>query len=217
MLHLFAGEDTQGKRASYDRFMISLPEGTEIFHIEGKNFDRAQVESFYSGAGLFFKRCAVVLEDILERKEEAEFLFANLEKMSSSENIFIFLERKMSKPVLDEFKRSGAELNVFELEKKKENGAKFNGFVLANSLGERNKLSLWLNFCRAREAGMELDPLAGILFWKVKDMLLRRSFGKFSEKELKELAGKISALLPKARKEGRDPEAAFEEFLLEAF
>jgi hypothetical protein len=221
MIYIFSGDDADKKRIAYDKFMISLPEGVEMFFIGGKNLDRTQMESFYSGSGLFFKQCAVVLENILERKEEHDFIMDNLEKISLSGNIFVFLEGKQGKPVLDAFKKAGAEVNVFELEKPKdrfsgEQNGKFNGFLLANALGERNKLLLWINFCRAMEAGMELEPLVGILFWKTKDMLLKRNFSKFSETELKALASRISLLLPEARSKGLDAETAFEEFLLEA-
>ena len=227
MIHIFSGNDTDKKRVAYDKFMIALPEHTEIFFIGGSDFDREQVESFYSGAGLFFKKCAVVFNDIFEKSEAADFLLKNLDKLASSDSTFVFLEGKLAKTTSDAFKNAGAKMNIFEIEKVKGrygtggdngsgNGEKFNGFILANALGERNKLLLWINFCRAMEEGMELEPLVGILFWKAKDMLLKRNFSKFSEEELKELAGRISTLLPEARSKGMDAEAAFEEFLLEA-
>jgi len=46
---------------------------------------------------------------------------------------------------------------------------------------------------------------------------LKKNFGKFSEAELQNFAGKLSYLLPEARKDGRDAEAAFEQYLLEVF
>ena len=48
-------------------------------------------------------------------------------------------------------------------------------------------------------------------------MLIRRNLGKFSEAELKNSAMHLSYLLPEARREGRDAEAAFEQFLLTSF
>jgi len=54
-------------------------------------------------------------------------------------------------------------------------------------------------------------------FWKIKNMLLRKNFSKYSEVQLKNFASKISYLLPEARKKGQDAESAFEQFLLEAF
>ena len=51
---------------------------------------------------------------------------------------------------------------------------------------------------------------------EAKDMILKRNFGKFSEEELKNIAGRLSYLLPEARRAGRDAEAAFEQYILEA-
>jgi BMFP domain-containing protein YqiC len=48
-------------------------------------------------------------------------------------------------------------------------------------------------------------------------MILKKNFSKFPENELKDFASRLSYLLPEARKEGRDAESAFEQFLLEAF
>ena len=61
------------------------------------------------------------------------------------------------------------------------------------------------------------DFLTGVLFWKAKDMILKKNFGKFKEEEINNFANKLSYLLPEARKEGIDAESAFEKFLLEAF
>ena len=216
MIHLFAGNDTARKRSAYDRFMISLPEGTDISFVGVRSFSREELEGFISSAGLFSARNAVVLEDLFEREEDADYLLEKLPKMAFSPNVFIFLERKLGKPALDSFREAGAEMNIFEQEKKIEKNGKFNSFVLADALAARNKLLLWINFCQAMEAGVELEPIAGILFWKTKDMLLKKSFGKYSEEELKDLSGKISILLPEARGRGADPEIAFEKFLLEA-
>ncbi|HEU0086017.1 MAG TPA: hypothetical protein VFQ59_03645 [Candidatus Paceibacterota bacterium] len=214
MIHFLCGDDAVKKRAEYDKLIKSLPKGTEMFFIRSNEFDRVQAESLYRGAGLFFSRCAVVLDGVMEREEPSSFLTKNLKEIADSENIFIFLEGKHPKVTLDIFKKAGAKVSVFEVEKKKEN-AKFNSFALANAFGVRDRLSLWIGFRQAMEAGMELEPLAGILFWKVKDMLLKKQFGKYTEAELQHFAEKISYLLPESRRQGRDAESAFEQFLLE--
>ena len=214
MIFLFSGEAAAGKRLAYEKFMKTIPKAAEIFSIGKGDFNPLQIESFYSGPGLFFKTCAVVFSGILESAEAREFILSKLERMGESENYFIFLEGKLPKAVLDAFKKARAELNVFEKEEKGEE--RFNSFLLANALGRGDKLNLWIYFRQAIEAGGSLEELAGVLFWKAKDMLLKRNFGKFSEAELKNFAGKLSYLLPEARREGRDAEAALEQYLLEA-
>ena len=215
MIYLFAGDDVKTKHGAYEKFIKSLPKNTETFFIGKNDFNRAQAESFYSGSGLFFTKCAVFFENIFEKKETLDFILEKLELMGKSQNDFIFLEGKLNKPVLDAFRKVRAELDIFELPKEKKE--RFNSFLLADALADRNKLNLWIFFRQAMDQGVGKEELVGILFWKAKDMLLRRNFQKFSEEELKNFATKISYLLPEARKKGLDDESAFEQFLLEAF
>src|SRR5688572_6681933 len=119
MIYLFAGDDVKKKHAAYIKFMKSEPKGTETFLISRNEFNKSQIESFYSGSGLFFSRCAVVFSSILEREENRDFILEKLKLMTESENDFIFLESKLNKPVLDAFKKSKAVVEVFELTKLK--------------------------------------------------------------------------------------------------
>ena len=103
------------------------------------------------------------------------------------------------------------------IEPLKDTKPRFNTFALANAFGMKNKAGLWTGFRQAVGAGVALEEITGILFWKAKDMLLKKNFGKFEEAELKNFSAKLSYLLPQARQEGRDAEIALEEFLLKAF
>lgn len=214
MIYLFAGTDTSTKIKALDIFISDLRD-TEVYKISRSNFDPMQVESFYSGDDLFAKKSALIFLSLLEREEEREVILENLDKMNESHNFFVFVEGKLNKPIIDSFKKARAELNLFE--ETKIYKEKFNNFILANALGERNKLKLWTAFRQALSHGAELDALAGLLFWKIKDMLLKRHFTKFTESELHNLASKVSILLPEARARRQDDEAVFEKFLLEAF
>ena len=157
----------------------------------------------------------IIFSDILEREESGEFILEKLPFMADSKNAFIFLEGKLNKPVLDAFRKSRAEINVFEIPKERKE--RFNTFLFANDFGSRDKLNLWIHFRQALQAEVSLEEMTGVLFWKMKDIVVKKSFGKFSEAELKNFLSQISTLLPKSRGEGKDAEAALEQFLLEAF
>lgn len=215
MIYLFCGDDVKNKRSSYEKFLKSMPVGMETFFVGKNDFDPVQTESFYSGSGLFFSKCMIVFTNIFEKEETLNFVLEKSSLMGESENDFVFLEGKLNKPTLDAFKKARAEINVFESPKEKPD--KFNNFLLANELEARDKLNLWIYFRQAIENGVEMEPLIGVLFWKAKDMLLKKDFRKFSETELKNFAAKLSYLLPEARKEGKDAESVFEQFLLDAF
>ncbi len=215
MIYLFCGDDTKNKHRVYEKFIKSIPVGTETFFIGKNDFSPMEVESFYSGSGLFFNKCVVVFTNIFEKEETLSFVLEKLSLMGESENDFVFIEGKLNKPVLDAFKKARAELNVFELPKEKKE--KYDNFLLAYDFEKRDKLNLWIHYRQAIDVGVGMEELVGVLFWKAKDMLLKRNFGKFKEEELKNFTAKLSYLLPEARKEGKDAETVFEQFLLEAF
>lgn len=215
MIYLFSGDDAKNKLAAYEKFVKSIPKSTETFFVSRNDFDRVQTESFYSGAGLFFAKCAVIFSNIFDREETRDFVLEKLPLMQESKNDFIFLESKLNKPILDAFKKAGSEVNVFELPKEKKE--KFDNFLVANAFGQRNKLNTWIYFRQAMDRGVGMEELVGVLFWKVKDLLLKNNFSNFSSTELKNFASRISYLLPEARKQGLDAESVFEQFLLEAF
>ena len=215
MLYLFSGDDAKSKIINYEKFIKSLPKEAEIFSVNRNDFDQVQIESFYSGSSLFSAKSAVIFSGILEYEETREFILEKLEAMGKSGNIFVFLEGKLNKPILDAFRKARAELNVFELPKEKKE--KFDNFLVANAFANKDKLNTWIYFRQAVDVGVVMEELIGVLFWKIKDMLLKKNFSKFSEEQLKNYVSKISYLLPEARKKGLDAESAFEQFLLEAF
>lgn len=215
MIYLFSGDDSKNKILNYEKFIKAVPASTEKFFITRNNFDPFQIENFYSGASLFSALSAIILKDILEREETASFALSKLKEMGESGNSFVFLEGKLNKATLDAFKKARAEINVFELPKEKKE--KYDNFLVANAFANKDKLNTWICFRQAMDLGVGMEEIIGVLFWKIKDMLLRKNFNKFSEEQLKGFVSRISYLLPEARKKGIDAESALEQFLLEAF
>ena len=78
-------------------------------------------------------------------------------------------------------------------------------------------MNTWIYFRQAIDIGVSLEEIVGVLFWKTKDLLLRKNFSRFTEKQLKDFSTRLSYLLPEARKKGQEAEAVLEQFLLEAF
>jgi DNA polymerase III delta subunit len=214
MIYLFSGDDLKNKIKAYENFLASFPKDTEIFYFSKNDFNEEQIKSFYSGNGLFFNKCAVVFSNIFDLERAEEFILDKLSLLGDSKNNFIFLESKLNKPILDAFKKTRTELNIFELSKEKKE--KFNNFLLAEAFAHRDKLNLWIYFRQAVHLGISLEELIGVLIWKVKDMIIKKNFTKFKEEELKNFVTKLTYILPKSRNEGKDDEAYLEQFLLEA-
>ena len=215
MIHLFYGDDARKKYSSYEKFIKSISGKTEIFPISRNNFNQTEIESLYSGSSLFSTETAVVFSNILEYEENRSFILDKLKLIAESSNTFVFLEGKLNKPIIDAFKKNSAEMNVFELPREKKE--KFDNFLIANAFASGDKLNTWICFRQAMDVDVSLEEIVGVLFWKIKDMILKKNFGKFKEEQLKMFISKLSYLVPEARKEGRDAESALEQFLLEAF
>src|SRR3989338_5780529 len=140
MIYLFGGDDIKNKLISYEKFIKSISKDTEVFYINRNNFNRDQIESLYSGAGLFFTKCIVVFSNIFEYEETRDFTLDKLDLMGQSESTFVFLESKLNKPILEVFKKSRAELNIFELPKEKKE--RFDNFLVANAFSQKDKLNM---------------------------------------------------------------------------
>ena len=133
MIYLFCGDDAKNKHESYEKLIKSMPAGTETFFIGKNDFKEMETESFYSGAGLFFKKCAVIFTNIFEKEETLNFILNKLNIISESGNDFIFLEGKLNKEILDAFEKVKAKISILELPKEKKE--RFNSFMLANAFG----------------------------------------------------------------------------------
>ena len=218
MIYLYTGDDTKNKLLAYEKFIKSVPKGQECFLVSRNNFNPVQIESLYSGASLFSSLSIVIFQGIFEYEETRDFILNKLKLMGESVNSFVFLESKLNKAILDAFKKIESkrlQFNIFELPKEKKE--KFDNFLIANAFEKKDKLNMWIYFRQAMDKGVGMEEIIGVLFWKIKDMLLKKNFSKFSEGQLKNFASKISYLLPEARKVGLDAESAFEQFLLEIF
>ena len=75
--------------------------------------------------------------------------------IAEAANDFIFLESKLTKPILDAFLKVGGKMHSFELPKEKKE--KFNNFLLANAFGDKDKLNLWIYYRQAVDLGVGLE------------------------------------------------------------
>ncbi len=89
-----------------------------------------------------------------------------------------------------------------------------NIFAVVNVFKKGNKKDTWKAFARAKIEGVEGEAIAGILFWAVKNMILKKDFKIFSEKKLKKIAIRIPELVHEARENSQDIHNALEKWIL---
>ena len=109
MIYLFAGDDIPNRLSAYETFIKSVPSEAEIFKFNRNDFNPDQIGSFYSGARLFGKKSTVVFLNFCEYEETRIFILGKLSLMADSGNFFVFVEGKLTKDILDAFKKAREE------------------------------------------------------------------------------------------------------------
>lgn len=164
MLHLISG--ISQKRKEYIQAIASEGNLTPTHIYDNDITERDITELVSTQSGLFGDKELYVIHDLARNLE----LKSILPDFRESENIIIFSEESVTKPITATFEKNKAIIKDFGKEvKAKEKGLPV--FNLADELGKRDKKNLWLLF---QELVIEVSPeeIHGILFWQIKNMML---------------------------------------------
>ena len=239
MIYFFYGDNSEEKRKACDKLMESLSSAdTTLFSMNDIDFEPGEFEEHIWGSGLFSSQNVILLENVFGNKEIEDFLFKRLEDIKESNNVFIFLERDVSRKVRDRLKKVSEKAELFELAKLSPQRT-FNIFLLTDAFGGRDKKKAWIFYQKALDSGMASEEIANILFWQLKTILLVKgkssnpgvmqktglkpfvfkkalSFSNnFSKDELETLSSKFTSLYNESRRTSRDLAIDLERFILE--
>ncbi len=122
--------------------------------------------------------------------------FLNVAKeLHSSPHQFIFTEEKLLKKVVDKLQKVGADVVVYP---PKDTASKkveaFNIFSLTYAFAARDRKKLWILYREALSRGVVPEAIAGILHWKVRDLLVKGERSGFSKQELRSVSGELVSL-----------------------
>lgn len=141
MLYLVFGKDTYRSRKKLkelEDFFIKKNSRLGVYKVSADEFSSSDFEEFWRANNLFGNKNLVIGEGLFGDKVVADFLLKNLEKISSSENIFIFWEEELAESTLSSLKTAAEKIQKFEPLSRKD-------------------LERWLSE-KARERGFELAP-----------------------------------------------------------
>ena len=158
-----------GKSESRKNFIRELVTGLSLTpqHIYDNDVQSVEIENLVSvQTGLFGDKGLHVIHSLARTLDIKNLL----EGYAKSDNIFIFSEDTITKPITKVFEKYEATIQDFGKEEKK-NENKFNMFSLTDTLGTRDKKNLWLLFQEAIKNGSP-EEVHGILFWQVKNLAL---------------------------------------------
>ena len=205
MIYILVGGDTKNKSL----FIKELTKTRESFFLRGDEVNKDQILSYGYNVNLFNKSPVVVLENALSGA--MSFSVEELNGIKKSETIFVFSEDKLLKVVSDKYKKYG-EIKIFE-DKNIILKEKFNVFGITDSFAKRDKVGTWVLYNKSLEEGVEPEAIAGVLFWKIKSMILSSS-NVFTKNELKQQSSNIISLYHKAHKGEEEMTISLEQFIL---
>lgn len=214
MLYFLYGSDKDKARAKARELIAILRKkkpGAELFRLDSDNWSSGQFDEFVGGQGLFERKFIVFANQLFGNGEAKEIILQKLPAIRQSENIFIFLETKIEKSELLKITEVAERVQTFEAGNKEKES--FNIFSLANALRARDRKGLWVLYQKALRDDVAPEAISGILFWQVKDLLLKRS-NHFSPAELHVLAKKLITLYHDAHRGFVDFETGLERFAL---
>ncbi len=163
-------------------------------------------------SSLFGDTSFIVVDDFLSRKDII-LNIDDLKNIEKSKNIFIFSEDSMLATEEKKYKKY-AEIEHFD--KKEEKHDTGNGvFAICDAFARKDKIGAWVLYREAIEKGITPENISGILFWKIKSMILNNNKA-FSLDTLKKQSSQIVTLHHRAHRGELDFVVGLEQFILEA-
>lgn len=208
MIYILIGED----RKSKNTFIKELTLGRESFFVFNNNLDKNLIMNHANSISLFNDNPIIIIENIIN-EGIITFTTKELELLKKSETIFIFKEDKMLVANQKKYEKYG-ELKIFE-DKKSTINKKFNTFSIADAYEKKDKILAWTLYRKAIEEGVEPEAISGVIFWKIKNMILNKT-QKFTKEELRNQLGRIVYIYHKAHKGELDFTIGLEKFILES-
>lgn len=206
MIYILYGSDFEKKNSQLKEYA----KNTSVVRIPDFNLSLGLILNYAEQNSLFGERFTVILENPIS-KSDVVFSAEVLETLKNSASSFIFLEDKLLLEEIKKYKKYTEEIEKFDLIK--EPLKKENPFVLANMFGSGDKIGAWVTYRSLVEKGSSLEAIAGMLFWKIKTMILSGG-SNFGEEKLKKQSSELIDIYHKSHLGLLDMDIALEQFIL---
>jgi DNA polymerase III delta subunit len=185
----------------------------EVISRSGNEFSRAELEQVSGGTSLFGDRITLSLEFPSLDEKFYDELVAVMSELVASENIIFVIERELAKDVVKAYEKGGAEVVLCD-EPKAIKKNDFNLFSITDPFSMRDKKGTWLLYRDAIQAEQAPEAIIGILFWAVKNMMLKKRFAKWSVSELEAASRELVRIVHQAHAGMFEIEEELERFIL---
>jgi DNA polymerase III delta subunit len=208
MIYVLSGNDTKKKNI----YLKKLCNGEQPVFLNENEVSKEMLFNFAKSTSLFGEVPVVVCENIL-KNERIKLSTEDLLILKDSPALFIFLEEKIFAVDLKTYKKY-ATIEDFNTTAVKQT-SKINVFGIADSFAKKDKVGTWVLYREAVSSGVSPEEINGIIFWKIKTMILTGT-KVFSLDELKKNSSTLVALYHNAHKGESDFTISLEQFILSA-
>lgn len=223
MLYVYHGLDIakslEKARTLANSLRTKRPDAT-FLEIGGDDWSSAVVEENIGGQGLFSSKYIIFLNRVTENADAKENLPDLIQIMNESTNIFIVLEAKLNADLkkavekhAEKVVETGEQSKEGKMEREKD-GSEFNIFALADAVASRNALKSWTIYRQAVDSGLEAENIIGVLFWKIKSIMLAKNTSNYTEKELSKLLNDLLVIYHDAHRGLVNAELGMERLML---
>lgn len=216
MIYFLHGNDVNKGRAKAGELVASLlkkkPDAS-FLKIDVQNWDKSLLQECIGGQGLFVSKNIIMLDRLCEKKEIKEQFLDKIKEIGESENIFIIFEGKLDKATVAKIEKKSEKTQEFLLPEK-EKKEEYSAFALADALGKRDRKTTWVLYRKAIDRGEAPEALHGMMFWKVKTMIMNSYGGAYTKDELFNLAERLVTVYHEARRGKHELETGVEGLIL---
>lgn len=216
MIYFYYGTDIDKSRTKSHELIESLRKkkpDASFFKMNTETWSESKLQEYIGSQGLFSNKYIVFLDRLCEKKDVKDEFVGRLKEISESENIFIILEGKLDKATSGKIEKKAEKTVLADLSEKPAK-AEYGAFALADAFGRRDKKSAWMLYRKAIDAGEAPEALHGMIFWKVKTMLLSGYTGEWKKEELLEVMEKLVDVYHESRRGKHELETGVEALIL---
>ena len=206
MIYILSGNDTKSKNV----YLKKLSKSNIPVFIPSKEITKEKIFDYALSVSLFGELPVVVFSNFLE-EGEFELSVEDLILLKDSSTTFIFLENKLLSTEIKKYSKFGI-VEDFSLKVSKQI-PKMNVFDIADAFSKRDKINTWMLYRNAVSSGVAPEEISGIIFWKIKMMILNGT-RIFTSDELKKMSSLLVSIYHKAHRGECDFVISLEQFVL---
>lgn len=206
MIYILTGNDIKKKNI----FIQKLVEDDQPDIFSREDINKEKIFEYAGNVSLFDKSPTLLIENFLNNKE-INLSAEDLSILKNSQTKFIFTEDKIPSSEIKKYSKYATVEDFSNLPSKKVSRNNF--FTIAEAFSRGDKINTWILYQEIIRNGGAPEEVSGILFWKIKEMLLSGT-KIFSSNELKNMSSELVFLYHMAHIGKVDFIVGLEQFIL---